>query len=201
MVFRTVTCYVILLATSASANLFAKPPATTPSQIGETLQLYLSADQGYRPGDLISRSQLEEFQTYLRATQGTQLATTSRWLNRTLPDSAALVTIFQRGGSVVLRPAAEKLGGYAELDMLARTGEGRKVIRQAITEKTPDSLVRWVLEKRPAVGSNKQAGAARKGQRARTRRIYTATEYLAAVSEALQESTVSGHPSPSEGGR
>ena len=200
MFVRTVTCYVILLATLASANMFAETPENGPTQMGETLQLYFAADRSYQPGDLITRSQLAEFQVYLRTTHGTGLATKPRWLNRTLPDNASLVTIFHRGGRAVLRPAAARLGGYAELDRIARTGAGRKVIQQAIEEKSPEPLVRWVLEKRQAATAKQPTSSDRKDRRAPAQRIYTAGDYLAAVQEGLRaQATPPGQP-PSAAG-
>jgi len=126
---RVVFCSLALLGLATSSASIAKDPASKPlSSLETTVNLYLSADAAYRPGDLLTQSHLEEIQVYLRRTQGNSAATHPKWRQRMLPDSAPLVKIFYSGGGPILRKAAVKLDGYAKLDRLSRSGSNRSQV-------------------------------------------------------------------------
>jgi hypothetical protein len=131
------------LPASGSSRYTASPAArTTGAQhLAETFELYLSSSSDYQKGDLLWRSQLEEFQEYLKRTGRCSEATHSKWLRRTLQDRSPLVLFFHTGGRHVLRRAAKKMGGYAEMDLFSHTGQGKKIIQRAIETGSEAELV------------------------------------------------------------
>lgn len=176
----------ICICTSSPAT----SAAELPKQLKSTVVRYLSADADYRPGDLITQSQLKEIQAYLRRTQGNSPATHPKWRKRMLPDKAHLASIFYSGGGPVLRQAAAKLGGYGELDRLSKDVSGRRVLQDAIESNSPDKLIRALQAK----GEKTKAQRSNQGNKppamVRSTRIYTAAEFLAALAAPLPGGSV-----------
>lgn len=182
----------IFVALVATAN--AKEKAV-PKNLRTTLDLYLSADRSYVSGNLLTDSQLAEFQLYLRKTRGNSLATHSKWIERMVKDSDPLAQMFYNGGSKLLPEVAEKTGGYAKLEQLSRNAGGRQTLQQAIAAKSVPQILTAIAEhdkkqvtqpssNKKATG--KQAVKTVAPETAQARRIYTADDYVQAVMAAEQ---------------
>lgn len=157
-----------------------------PANLGSTLDLYLSADDSYRSGDLITQSQLKEFQIYLRRTRGASLATHQKWSKMALGDRAGLTQLFHNGGAVLFRQAVKKAGNYADLDKLARTPRGQAILKNAIKNKDLEQLMQAIeqhKQKQPAPDAQDEGKKApSKPEKAV---IYTADDFLAALKKEV----------------
>lgn len=115
------------------------------SQARELAQFYFASDPGYHAGDLISQSQLEEFQTFLRKTRRYSKLTHVVLLKLTLSDDAPLVRLFHsQGGAGVFRTAAAELGSYAPIDRTTLREEGRVALREAVSADSPKAVLEAV---------------------------------------------------------
>ena len=116
-------------------------------KIAETARIYLEANGGYIAGDLLTESQIDELQAYLRLSQGNSPATHRDLLKRTLKDRAPLARFFyQKHGSQVLRSAAQELGGYAKLEALSLDSGGRAVLKRAISAGSAPAIVEAIAQ-------------------------------------------------------
>ena len=170
-------------------------------QLAQTIHRYFAGNSGYREGNLICRSQVEELQQYLRRTRGNIPAIHRRLLNRVLADEAPLTQFFYaKNGEAVLYAAANKLAGYAELEAAARMAAGRKQIKAAIQSNQSDALVEFVKHEFPTKSrpnpsqQGQQADQQAGQQQARTAiaRIYTLEQFIEA---ALATPSSRGHVS------
>jgi len=183
-------CALVWLGLCPAGSLNAALRAELQEVLGPTVDRYLSSSPSYRSGDLITRSHVEELQGYLRKTQGHSAATHGKWRQRMLADNASLVKIFYSGGEEVLREAATKLGSYAELDRLARSGTGRDQLREAVKLKSSELLVRQIMAERAERAAKASEEKVQKVAASSIKaRIYTADEFLAAVLGSLQVET------------
>ena len=158
-----------------------------PANLASTLDLYLSADESYRSGDLITQSQLREFQIYLRRTRGASLATHQKWSKMALADRAGLTQLFHNGGAVLLRRAVQQTGSFADLDKLARTPRGQTLLNNAIKNNDLEQLMQAIeqhKEKEPA----RKAGEVPKKSPPKPEKvvIYTADDFLAELNKAVE---------------
>lgn len=182
----------IFMALVATTNAVEK---AVPKNLGTTLDLYLSSDRSYASGNLITDSQLAEFQLYLRKTRGNSLATHSQWTERMVKDSDPLAQMFYNGGSKILSEVAQKVGGYAKLERLTRSAVGRKTLQQAIAANLAQPILTAIAEHDKKLvtqpsSTKKAADTLAVGtivsKRAQARRIYTADDYVQAVVAAEQ---------------
>ncbi len=161
-------------------------PNPLPENLAETLDLYLSSDSHYRELDLITESQLLEFQVYLRRTRGGSLATHPRWARKALSDGDPLVKLFYNGGAALIRATSEKAGGYAELQQLAHTPRGREVFKSAIKENKPSLVLEAINARRKKQVEASSASSKQKPATTKSTRIFTAQDYIAAVTKAYR---------------
>lgn len=183
LVSSTLACVVVLLVVD---RLEAQEAPALPANIESTLDLYLSADDAYQAGDLITQSQLKEFQVYLRRTRGSSLATHQKWAKKALGDRAGLSQLFYNGGAEILREVAQKKGGFAELDELVSTPRGKAIVQKAIKQKDVDQILLAIEQhenERKQRLSQKNSQEA--PQPAMKLKIYTAENYLNALKEAV----------------
>ena len=148
---------------------------------------YFSADEDYRRGNLIVRSQVDELQAYLRRTRGPIKAANPIFLKRVLQDNSLLGRYFYRqGGAEVLRLTAEQLGGYGKLEALSATREGKLAIQSAIETASPQELIELAqsAEKPSAAGDTESGDSKKTIPTFLDLRIYTLEEYFEAVFEA-----------------
>ncbi|NOY43598.1 MAG: hypothetical protein GXP26_17395 [Planctomycetes bacterium] len=148
----------------------------------ETVRRYFASIGGYHEGDLITRSQVEDLQLYLRRTRGHSAATHARILRRILPDDSRLVRLFyQKNGAELLRQAAVKNGGYEVFDRLSRSTAKYSQLVEATDRGSIEKLNRLTDEEsQQQLAAREEKSGKNKGY-VRLSRIYTIEEYLAAI--------------------
>ncbi|MEM8946255.1 MAG: hypothetical protein AAGD11_13865 [Planctomycetota bacterium] len=177
---QNLLCLVVAIGSLANWNSPAGQIRPLPANLAETLDLYLSSDAGYKSGDLITRSNIAEFQLYLRRTHGHSVATHSRWTERMLKDRDTLAYSFYNGGADLLRRAEKETAGYEEIHRIGRTALGRRALKQAIASKSIQPILDVIAEtsKKQVSGNGRQEQENRTGRRGH---LYTAADYVAAV--------------------
>lgn len=113
-------------------------------RMAEAVVRFMASNADLQPNDLIVHSDVLELQKYLMRTNREGPLTSSSVLNRVLEDRSALSRLYHRRGGDALRTAAEALGSYEMLNRLARTGSGRKTLREAIDSGSVVDLLRTI---------------------------------------------------------
>lgn len=181
---------VVLFWTATNSASAEQSSAEQNRKLAGTIHRYFASMSGFREGNLIYRSQVEDLQRYLRKTQGNIPASDRRLSNRLLADRAPLVRLFYaESGEAVLSAAAGKLAGYAELGKAARTPAGRKLIKTAILSDRSDALVKFIKQKLAA----KSSPDSQQASRTLDTRIYTVEQFIEAaiVTPSVGEKVVS----------
>ncbi|MCA9232601.1 MAG: hypothetical protein KDA57_18270 [Planctomycetales bacterium] len=146
-----------------------------PSALEMTIRRHFSAISGYQKGDLITKSQVEELQTYLRKTNRHCRAAHPMLLNWILPDDCRLSRLFySQSGAEVLRTAAGELGSYAELEALTRSADSYAALVEAVESEDADTIVELALQGREP--NDESQGKERPSRR--SSRLYTVEEFL-----------------------
>ena len=171
-------------------------PQLPSDLLAQTIRRHFLSSEGYVSGDLITRSEAQSLQEYLRKTRGPIPAAHPRLLKKLLPDIDQLVRLFHgKGGSRVLRSAAEQLGGYQELLSLSRSPEGKRLLREAIRNGQPHEVVEHVAQLRAAAqDESRTAGQEDRPARTSVIRVFTVEEFIQIATEA--ESTQTSATSP-----
>ncbi len=171
-------------------------PAKDAKKLEETVRRYFASIGGYHEGDLISRSQVEDLQVYLRRTQGHSAATHARILRRILPDDSRLVRLFyQKNGAELLRQAAVKNGGYEVFDRLSRSTAKYARLVEATDRGSIEKLNQLTDEELKKLLATKEKSEANKS-RVKSSRIYTIEDYLEAVIPAETKRLVTPEKAP-----
>jgi len=167
------------MAESASEN---SPALSEPEM---TIRRYFTGQSGFQAGDLITRSQVEELQQYLRRTRRRGPASHPRMLRQILPDNCRLAKLFYSGnGDEVLPGAAQRLGGYAVLEALTRSTASYAQLIEAVDSGSVDLVVKLAESVRSAQKSETTQVESKKKRRKRV--IYTLDEFLSAARAATE---------------
>jgi len=183
-----VATVLVLLGALGQSPCFAESAGGISPESAElkmTIQRFFAGESGYQNGDLITRSQVEELQKYLRRTRRRGPALHPTLLGRILPDNRRLVNLFYaRSSGEVLRVAAEKLGGYAALEALTRSTASYTQLVEAVDSESVDSVVKL------AESAQKADTAKAEGKKKRRKKaIYTADDFFSAVLAASEAKT------------
>jgi len=166
----------------SSAEIPADVASARQKQFEATVLRFFAGITSYQEGDLIVRSDVAELQDYLRKTHHHSAATHPALLKRVLPDHSQLARLFYTSqGGQVLRIAAKKLGGYADLDRFTRTAIGRGQLREAISSSNADILVEMLAKKSIEQQIEQATDVHSKNAPPRNQRIYTVKQFLRAV--------------------
>ncbi|MEQ8838894.1 MAG: hypothetical protein RID07_18960, partial [Lacipirellulaceae bacterium] len=127
------SCLVLSLGLQLQSEEMATRADLNPrKQLAEAVGRFMASNSDLHPDDLIVHSDVLELQEYLVRTHREGPLTSPRVLHHVLEDRSALSRLYHRRGGDALRTAAEALGSYEPLNQLARKGDGRKVLRDAI---------------------------------------------------------------------
>ena len=132
----------VLCVAAPTARVAAKGEATTSkakkpawpkfSAVTEVVERRLQSDRNYRPGDLISRGDLEPIFKEL-AELGWQVADRSEIEKQLLADGDFLVRELRtNSGRAFMRQVARYPDGYGRLDRLADLSDGKLIVRRLI---------------------------------------------------------------------
>lgn len=157
--------------------------------LGETVQRYFSGMGGYQEGDLLSRSQVQELQDYLKKTRGHSPATHPWILSRVLADNSRLVRLFYRhNGAELLREAVAKGNGYEVFKSITHTSIGYSELVDAVERGAVEDLIQMANQKSQQQADALKASDSSPKKRLKPPLIYTATDYIAAVTVAMEKS-------------
>jgi len=174
-------CCLFLFFTANRTHAEKVPSAAQDQIIAKTARFYFESSGTYAPGDLITESQIEELQDYLRRSFGNSPATHRGLTNRAIKDDAPLSKYFYREqANTVLRKAAEELGGYGQLEALSLNRQGRKVLQEAISTRSEAGIISRIEISR----QNKDAEASgnpQSGSPHQPKAIYTLEDFLGAA--------------------
>jgi len=163
----------------------ASEMASKSSDLEMTIRRYFTGQSGYQAGNLITRSQVEELQKYLRRTRRRGPACHPRMLRRILPDGCRLAKLFySRNGDQVLRVAAQRLGGYAVLEALTRSPASYTQLVEAVDSGSVDSVVQLAESASPA--QSPETAKAEGKKKRRNKVIYTLDEFFSAAMAATE---------------
>lgn len=177
----------LAIITPAEQSFAENAPSSQLQVIATTARYYLESGRNYQKGDLITESQIDELQQYLRRSFGNSPATHRGLLNRAVKDNAPLSRYFHREhGSQVLRRASEKLGGYAALEVLSLDRQGRQILQKALTTGTETELIAKI-ESFQQIRSEKPNGIPENGPPHQMKAIYTLEDFLEAASSKTNE--------------
>ncbi len=157
-----------------------------PTKLERTIRRYFASMGGYQEHDLITRSQVEELQGFLRKTGRRSLATHPKLLHRVLPDGSRLAKLFySRNGANVLRAAAMQLGSYAKLEALTRTPAGHAKLTEAVSLQSVEAVLELVAENHEPLqqptAEKKLPVKVKAKTKPRNFRVYTLSEFLNAA--------------------
>ena len=157
----------------------------------QIVALYLTSGEGYAPGDIITRSQIEELQSYLRKSRQKNTITHPILLERSLPDNAPLSRIFHSSPEAAnaLRSAAAELGGFGKLDAFSLRQGGRETLLKASQAGDSQAVVELVARE-----SEKIDGPA--SRLLRRRDIYTAEDLIIVAFPQPKAPKVADSPDP-----
>jgi hypothetical protein len=132
-VFSVATSAAGIAAKDESPKAQAKKPALPDfSMVTEVVERKLKADRNYRPGDLISRGDLEPIFKEL-AERGWKVADRSEIEKQLLADGDFLVRELRtNSGRTFMRQVGSYPDGYGRLDHLADLSDGRLIVRRLI---------------------------------------------------------------------
>jgi len=154
--------------------------SSNPSALEKTIRRFFTGQSGYHADDLITRSQVEELQEYLRKTWRRAPASHPLILHRLLPDENRLCKVFYlKNGGKVLREASLKLGGYVGLEALVRTTAKYAHLVKAVRSGSADAVVELVESS--DMGKNAETVRAEEKRERRKKMIYTVDDFISAV--------------------
>lgn len=175
-----------LFLSEAVANGGTRPPAgSLPPDFQGTVRRHFASGSDYDPRDLITRTQFEQFQRYLRRTQGNSPLTHPRLLKLFLADNARLSRLFySAGGKQFFRPLAEQIG-YGPLDALCRTSAGLILVKNCFKAGDAAPILEAIRVRNTrseqlieSVEPESDGGASKEAL------LYTVEEFLEYVTEA-----------------
>ena len=158
-------------------------------QIEQTVWRHFEVDPEYRPGDIITRSQVAPLFTLFKR-MGFKPADGKRILGKVSPDGSFLVRHLLGGGwRKFMRRIASYPNAYDRLDRLARLPHGKQTIRDLIRGPGGDEMIEYMTTSKGGKNLGKLLENAPKGKNFNrpTGRIYTAEMLVQALKKSYQE--------------
>ena len=153
-----------------------------------TIKRHFAATTGYQEGDLITRSQIEEVQTYLRKSLGHSVATHPRLLIRFLADEARLARIFYwKDGAEMLRTTVANGHSYEILDKLTFKKKSYDQFTRVVELQNLDELKQMIDEELKHQAALEVERQDRPKRRYKPPRIYTVEGYLEYIKEVYKK--------------
>ena len=177
---KLATLAALLISLIGSSHCSAESP--NANELEKTIRRYFLGQSDYHEGDLVTRSQVEQLQSYLRKTRRHSPASHPVILQRFLTDRNRLCKAFYlKNGGKVLREASKQIGGYASLEALVRDTGHYTAILQAIHSGSVEEIIKLV----ESVNESKSAEdrEAEHSRKLRKKTIYTIDEFISVVFE------------------
>jgi hypothetical protein len=181
------TAFVLGLAAPQAPAPAAAPPAALPTieKIRQTAERFFAAQADYRPGDIISRGQVEAL---LKSLTGIGFAPPGR--EKLLADVPAdddflVARLRTPKGKQFMRRVAGLPQAYDRLDRLSRLPQGQRTVEDLIKGPGGDELIRYMTSTPGGNNLGKQLANGPKGAdfNKPTGKLYTADALLTRLSK------------------
>jgi hypothetical protein len=169
-----------------------RPNAPDVGLVTRTVEAYFVALPDYEPGDLITRSQIEQVLTKL-ADSGAAVPGADKIIERGLDESSFVAKeLASSSGRKFMRKLARNPSTFAHLDRLSRIPRGETLIRDLIREKDGDKMIEYLATTKGGRNMGRMMANVHNGNDLNkpTNRIYTAADLLAAIKTAYATPTI-----------
>ena len=169
-----------------------RPTAPDMGLVARTVEAYFATLPDYEPGDLITRSQIEQVLTKLDDS-GAAVPDAEKIIERGLDESSFVAKeLASPSGRKFMRRLARNPSTFAHLDRLSRIPRGEKVIRDLIREKDGDKLIEYLATTKGGRNMGRMMANVHNGNDLNkpTGRIYTVADLLAAIKTAYAATTI-----------
>ena len=179
---------VIFLGVVPAMAAAAGDPAKIPpfSEVRQTVLSYFEARPDYRPGDLITRGDVEPLLARLQQ-QGLPLTDAKQILEKTPVKGEFLVEqLSTPNGRKLMRRIATYPGGYDCVDRLSRLPYGHQTVRALMRDPGGQTLIEYLTTTSGGKETGKMLSNSPGGERFNdpTGRIYTAAMLLARLQQS-----------------
>jgi hypothetical protein len=180
---------VILLTGFAGAA-----PRTAPPDIGavtRAVEAHFAKQPDYQPGDLITRSQIEQVLTKL-ADAGAPVPNADKIAELGLDDNSFVAReLATTAGRTFMRKLARNPGTFAHLDRLSKIPRGEQLIRDLVRDKGGDTLIEYLATTKGGQNMGRMMAAVPDGVDLNkpTGRIYTVADFVAAIKAAFEKTS------------
>lgn len=180
------------LLTTLSAVMFTAFPLAPAEAANvapvEAAVLAILEPSGYRPGDLLKRSQVRAVLAELIA-KGYEIPHANAILGRSVLDDSFLAKQLETaGGKRFLRKIGQISGGYRRLERLAALPQGKQLVHQLQRDPGGDKLIEYLATTASGrrLGSMTANGPHGVNLNEPTGRIYTAADLAQAIEQAMR---------------
>jgi hypothetical protein len=188
LVALTIGLYLLEAGFVAAAQ---RPATPDMGLIARTVDAYFASLPDYEPGDLITRSQIEQVLTKLDDS-GAAVPGAEKIIERGLDESSFVAKeLASASGRKFMRRLARNPSTFSHLDQLSRIPRGEKIIRDLIREKDGDKLIEYLATTKGGRNMGRMMANVNKGKDLNkpTGRIYTVADLLAAIKTAYAAPT------------
>jgi len=161
----------------------AEPTRPDFATVAQAIVGHLQSQPGYRPGDLLSQTQVAAALA-VAAGVGWDVPQPESIISRALPDDSFLVREFSTpAGRRFMRKIAKQPGAYPRTDRLSTIAGGEAAIRILIRDPGGDKMIEYMATTRGGRNLGKMMAGAQRGVDLNkpTGRIYTADDLLVAL--------------------
>ncbi|HEX2476583.1 MAG TPA: hypothetical protein VHK01_17655 [Lacipirellulaceae bacterium] len=164
-----------------------RPAADKSADALAAVEQYFASLPDYRPGDLVTRSQVADALANA-ADAGRKVPAAEQILAATLPDNSFLAKeLSTPAGRKFMRKVARHPGGFDRLERLSSISRGQTLVRDLIRGADGDKLIEYLTTTRGGrnLGSSLAGGRQGANLNQPTGRIYTADDLMAAIEESF----------------
>jgi len=183
--------FVLLVLQAGLVAAAPRPPAPDMRLVAHTLETYFASLPNYQPGDLITKSQIEQVLTRLDDS-GAAVPNPDKIIQRGLDESSFIAKeLASPSGQNFMRKLARNPSTFAHLDRLSRIPRGERLIRDLIHEKDGDKLIEYLATTKGGRNMGRMMANVHNGNDLNkpTGQIYTVADLLAAIKEAYTKPT------------
>jgi hypothetical protein len=163
-----------------------RPSAPDMGFVAGIVESYFAALPDYEPGDLITRSQIEQVLAKLDDS-GATVPGADKIIERGLGESSFVAKeLGSKSGRKFMRKLARNPSSFSHLDRLSRMPRGEQTIRDLIRQKDGDKMIEYLATTKGGKNMGRMMANAHNGSDLNkpTGRIYTVADLLDAIKAA-----------------
>ena len=187
---RFVSCFLAVLTLADSGRAAQQPPRPPFEVVVGALQDHFQSQEDYRPGDLVTQSQIVAALESVRDA-GWDVPDAERIVELAPADNSFLATqLGTPAGRKFMRKVARHSGAYIRLDRLSSLPRGKKLVRDLIAQRDGDKFIEYLATTTGGRNLGGMLANAKQGANlnAPTGRIYTADDLLAELQRVYAKS-------------